>query len=1339
LGSGFTGNLTFTPSSDFNGTISAVSVLPYKAAFNTVVAGGIPIPADAHGAGGTDREIQIYQPSTNSYWDFWQFQKDSYNGSWEACWGGVINNVSQSDGIFPNDTGSTATSLPLLGGIPRIEELQAGQINHAIGLTLMYNLISGVPANTPGATKPYSWPATRNDGGSTDSLAIPEGTRFRLNPNLDLSQYNLTPYAMAIAVAAQKYGFVVDDSSANPAIRIGDPTTYTVAGLSNPYTTGVGVGGLADGNKGLFDGVPQSQIMANFPWSQLQALPYNYGESGTTTTTTPSLNAPTGLGATAASSAAVNLSWTADSGGSGVTAYKIYRNGSSAALATVNAPSTTYTDSDVDPGTNYSYTVTAVDSSGTESSKSSSANATTSQPMDGSVALSLPSSGTPFASSSFWNTPLAASTPTNSNSSTYVSAIKNQLCSSGSTCNPDTENGVLQTTDYSDPVYVVPANQPKAPVQPYCSDGRSIGQSFITDVLDPGVPVPADAHGAAGTDGHVSIYQPSTNTLWEFWRFQKSSSGAWEACWGGLMNNVSGSSGVFTYPEGGWTTGLAQLGALVRIDELQSGQINHAIGIGLGDLLKNNVIPANTPGATSGISWPANRSDGTNTDATAIPEGTRFRLPANLNLSQYNLSPVAKAIAVAAQKYGLVVAWTSNTNVNLSLGDPTTYTTAGLPNPYTTGPGVGGVENGNKGLFGGVPQYQIMNNFPWSQLQALPFNYGEPDTTPPSVPTDLHSTSWTDSSVSLAWNASSDNTGGSGLAGYHVYRNGVLIASPSGTSYTDSGLTKGTLYSYNVSAYDKAGNGSDATATLALKPSSGPPTDGSVQLSLPTSGTPFAASSFWNTPLAASTPVNPNSQAYDSDIAADLCLHPVQSASTNPCEVPNYGSLNTTQYSAPLYIVPANQPRVTVTAACANPKPGTSYTPGQRFIDFLASNPVPVPADAHQAAGTDEEIQIYQPSTNTEWEFWQFQKDSSGNNWQACYGGVISNVTQSNGIVPSNFGATATSLPLLGGVVRIEELQAGQINHVMGLQLANNLSKTVLPANTSGATNGISWPATRTDGTNTSPTAIPEGTHLRIPASLDLSNYNPANPNATDKLSPTAYTILVAAQKYGFVVYDTDPNGVNIRLGDPTTYTAAGLPDPYSNGSGVGGVGSNGLFDGVAQSQIMKGFPWSQLQALPFNYGEPSSAAPAPDTTPPAVPTGLKTTATNPTSVSLSWSASTDNTGGSGLAGYHLYRNGALIASPTTASYVDSGLSPHTSYTYSVSAYDNAGNGSVASSALPVTTRYYGDFNGTGTVSILDLSILLSNYGKNYAPAEFDNHSTVDLQDLSILLSNYGK
>src|SRR6185437_13962351 len=84
-----------------------------------------------------------------------------------------------------------------------------------------------------------------------------------------------------------------------------------------------------------------------------------------------------------------------------------------------------------------------------------------------------------------------------------------------------------------------------------------------------------------------------------------------------------------------------------------------------------------------------------------------------------------------------------------------------------------------------------------------------PDTQAPTVPTGLTATSITASSVSLSWSASTDlpNPGGTGVGGYYVYRNGnttTPIATVSGTSFTDTGLTANTTYTYQVAAFDKA-------------------------------------------------------------------------------------------------------------------------------------------------------------------------------------------------------------------------------------------------------------------------------------------------------------------------------------------------------------------------------------------------------------------------------------------------------------------------------------------------------------------------------------------------------
>jgi|GEM_PF-1588508 len=90
------------------------------------------------------------------------------------------------------------------------------------------------------------------------------------------------------------------------------------------------------------------------------------------------------------------------------------------------------------------------------------------------------------------------------------------------------------------------------------------------------------------------------------------------------------------------------------------------------------------------------------------------------------------------------------------------------------------------------------------------------------------------------------------------------------------------------------------------------------------------------------------------------------------------------------------------------------------------------------------------------------------------------------------------------------------------------------------------------------------------------------------------------------------------------------------------------------------------------------------DTQAPTAPTGLTSTGKTDTSVSLSWTASTDNVG---VTGYDIYRNGTYATSVTGTSGTVTGLSANTTYSFTVKAKDAAGNVSPASSALSVTTN----------------------------------------------------
>jgi chitinase len=85
----------------------------------------------------------------------------------------------------------------------------------------------------------------------------------------------------------------------------------------------------------------------------------------------------------------------------------------------------------------------------------------------------------------------------------------------------------------------------------------------------------------------------------------------------------------------------------------------------------------------------------------------------------------------------------------------------------------------------------------------------------PGAPANLSGSAPSATSVSLSW------TGPSNATGFHVYRNGTRVASPTTTSYTDTGLTAQTTYSYAVSSFNTAGESPRSTAVSVTTPPTG--------------------------------------------------------------------------------------------------------------------------------------------------------------------------------------------------------------------------------------------------------------------------------------------------------------------------------------------------------------------------------------------------------------------------------------------------------------------------------------------------------------------------------------
>jgi hypothetical protein len=213
----------------------------------------VPLPASAIPTPGTDASLTVYQPATDTLWDLWRATHDA-NG-WHACWGGRIQNVSSSPGYFPGVFGTSASGLARAAGAVTVNDVKSGVIDHAITLALPPVAIS----------KAISWPAQRTDGTSTAPNAIAEGTRLRLDPNLDVASLGLNPIATMIAKAAQKYGFILTDKSGMVAVPAEGPSAIQHVTGTDPWAS-------------LLGPLTPVQVFKGFPWRHLQALPRDYGK-----------------------------------------------------------------------------------------------------------------------------------------------------------------------------------------------------------------------------------------------------------------------------------------------------------------------------------------------------------------------------------------------------------------------------------------------------------------------------------------------------------------------------------------------------------------------------------------------------------------------------------------------------------------------------------------------------------------------------------------------------------------------------------------------------------------------------------------------------------------------------------------------------------------------------------------------------------------------------------------------------------------------------------------------------------------------------------------------------
>lgn len=192
------------------------------------------------------------------------------------------------------------------------------------------------------------------------------------------------------------------------------------------------------------------------------------------------------------------------------------------------------------------------------------------------------------------------------------------------------------------------------------------------------------------------------------------------------------------------------------------------------------------------------------------------------------------------------------------------------------------------------------------------------------------------------------------------------------------------------------------------------------------------------------------------------------------------------------------------------------------------------------------------------------------------------------------------------------------------------------------------------------------------------------NGNGSDSSDSDTFSTTLTAGSWWHIACTLDDNGIKACFRNGTLISTATLDIDISTnipGAALIGTaraleGNNRFFEGLIDDVRVynRDLSESDIQEL-FALGA--------DTTDPSVPANLSVTSSSAANVALSWDASTDNVG---VTGYKVFRDSVQIDTTTETTYIDTGLSVNTTYSYTVSAYDQEGNESNQSTPVEATT-----------------------------------------------------
>ena len=517
------------------------------------------------------------------------------------------------------------------------------------------------------------------------------------------------------------------------------------------------------------------------------------------------------------------------------------------------------------------------------------------------------------------------------------------------------------------------------------------------------------------------------------------------------------------------------------------------------------------------------------------------------------------------------------------------------------------------------------------------------DSSPPSVPGSLTGTPG-NGIANLAWAASTDD---GVVTGYRVYRDSVLLETVATTAFSDSGLTNGTAYTYEVRAVDSANNVSDPAVVVVTPRALGEAimrvNVGSTESFLDPEGHTWIPDTGYNTGYMEAT----TNAITGTDMPALYQKRRIDRSSG--AELKYQLTVPNGEYEVRLHF--------------AEVWPG-AYGVGIRVFDVLMEGALTLDnLDIFAQAGANKAYVTSTPVTVADGKL------------TIDFIHVIQNPNLSGiEIYPISAGAPETEAPTPPGSLATNNITENSIGlswtastdnvGVTGYRIYRNAvlidTVTGLSFNDTGLSTGTlyNYSVIAVDAAgNTSAPALVSGTTT---APDTEAPGVPANLGATPTLTSISLDWDASTDNVGVTGYRIIRNGNLLTTVATTDYADTGLPSGVEFGYEVVAVDAAGNLSSPAQI----------------------STSTLADTAAPSVPGTLVATPSY-TSVSLSWGASTDNVG---VTGYRVYRGAELLATIQATAYDDTGLPPGTPLQYEVRGIDLAGNASSPATASTSTT-----------------------------------------------------